>query len=279
MIGDAAARQWMGMLIHQGYGWRALFNFAAGVAGFILIANLFFLRESRAELVYTEPQVNPLNLFAGSDAKPKNFWELLKPLLFSRAFGVVCFLSLGCTIVRETFNLWTAVYLRDFFGHSASSAASTSAIFPAVGAASVFITGWISDRLGASGRSVVMFFGLSATALALIALTTLHSSAATSMWPLLLIGVVAFCLLGPYSYLGGAFALDFGGSQAGAASSGLIDGVGYLGGVVAGDSVARLSVAFGWRGVFVALAGVTALSALAAGYLYVYQRGLQSKEV
>jgi sugar phosphate permease len=93
----------------------------------------------------------------------------------------------------------------------------------------------------------------------------------------ILIAVVAFCLLGPYSYLGGAFALDFGGSQAGAASSGLIDGVGYLGGVVAGDSIARLSVAFGWRGVFLALSGVTALSTLAAGYLYFYQSGLQKK--
>jgi sugar phosphate permease len=277
LIGDAAARQWMGGLIHQGYGWRALFFFAAAVAGFILIANLFFLRESRIELGYSEPQVNPLNLFAGSDAKPKNFWELLKPLLFSRAFGVVCLLSLGCTIVRESFNLWTAVYLRDFFGYSASNAASTSAVFPAVGAASVFITGWISDRLGPTGRSIVMFFGLTATVVALVALMSLHAGVTTSIFPVLLIGVVAFCLLGPYSYLGGAFALDFGGSQAGAASSGIIDGVGYLGGVLAGDSVARLSVHFGWRGVFVALAIVTALSALAAGYLFLYQRGIRKE--
>jgi len=68
-----------------------------------------------------------------------------------------------------------------------------------------------------------------------------------------------------------------GGSQAGAASSGLVDGVGYLGGVLAGDSIARLSVAYGWRGVFVALTAVTALSALAAGYLYFHQRGMQRK--
>jgi sugar phosphate permease len=278
LVGDAAARQSMGLLIFWGYGWRTLFYVAAGVAGFLLIANLFFLRESRAELGYTEPQVNPLNLFAGSASKPKSFLELLKPLLLSRAFGVVCLLSLGCTVVRESFNIWTTVYLRDFFGYSAGSAASTSAIFPALGAASVFLSGWISDRLGVSGRSVVMFVGLSATALALVALTFLRGGVSQSMLPVLLIGVVAFCLLGPYSYLGGAFALDFGGSQAGAASSGLIDGVGYLGGVVAGDSIARLSVAFGWRGVFVALTGVTALSALAAGYLYLYQRGLQRRE-
>jgi len=69
--------------------------------------------------------------------------------------------------------------------------------------------------------------------------------------------------------LGGAFALDFGGKQAGAISSGMIDGVGYLGAVVAGDSVARVSVAFGWKGVFVALAAVSALAAIAGGRLFV----------
>jgi len=75
--------------------------------------------------------------------------------------------------------------------------------------------------------------------------------------------------LGPYSYLGGAFALDFGGKQASAASSGIIDGVGYLGAVAAGDSVARVSVAIGWQGVFVSLSVVSALAALGAGCLYI----------
>ena len=71
---------------------------------------------------------------------------------------------------------------------------------------------------------------------------------------------VAFCLLGPYSYLGGAFALDFGGKQAGAASSGIIDGIGYLGACSPADTVARVAGAFGWKGVFVALAGISALA-------------------
>ena len=97
---------------------------------------------------------------------------------------------------------------------------------------------------------------------------TMPSSLTGSLLPLVAIGTIAFCLLGPYSYLGGAFALDFGGKQAGAVSSGIIDGVGYLGAVVAGYSIARVSVAFGWKGVFVALAGVSALAALGAGYLY-----------
>jgi sugar phosphate permease len=132
----------------------------------------------------------------------------------------------------------------------------------------VLATGWLSDRLGANGRSLILFVGLSAAAAALLVLMSMRSSSTGSQLPLVAIGTVAFCLLGPYSYLGGAIALDFGGKQAGAVSSGIIDGIGYLGAVAAGDSVARVSVAFGWQGVFVALAAVSALAALGAGYLF-----------
>jgi len=97
---------------------------------------------------------------------------------------------------------------------------------------------------------------------------SLRPGATSPLLPLAAIGLVAFSLLGPYSYLGGAFALDFGGKQASAASSGIIDGIGYLGGVLAGDGVARVAVAFGWDGVFVTLAAVSAAAALCAGALY-----------
>ncbi len=99
LIGDAAARRGMGALIQCGYGWRALFYFAAAVAGVVLLANLFFLCESRSELGYPEAEVNPLNVFASPDSKPHSFWTLLKPLLLNRAFVFVCLLSFGTTIV------------------------------------------------------------------------------------------------------------------------------------------------------------------------------------
>ena len=268
LVGDAAARQWMGMLIQHGYGWRTLFYFAAAVAGFFFLANAFLLRESRTQIGHGEAKANPLSLFSGSESAPRDLRSLLLPLLRSRAYILVCMLSLGCTIIRETFNIWTPVYLRDYLGFSMSSAASMSAVFPAVGALSVLVTGWISDKLGTNGRSLLLFLGLSATAVALLLLMTMRSSTSGPLLPLLAIGGIAFCLLGPYSYLGGAFALDFGGKQAGAFSSGIIDGVGYLGAVMAGDSVARISVAFGWQGVFVALAGVSAVAAAGAGWLF-----------
>jgi sugar phosphate permease len=268
LVGDATARKLMGMLIDHGAGWRTLFYFAAGVAAACFVASFLFLRESRAQLGFEEAQANPLNLYSESESRPESVGALLRPLLTSGAFWIICLLSLGCTIVRETFNSWTPQYLHDYLGYSAGSAASTSAVFPGVGAVSVLLVGWLSDRMGINGRSLLMFIGLSATSAALLALMTLPPAAGTGWLPVLMIGLVAFCLLGPYSYLGGAFALDFGGKQGSALASGLIDGIGYLGSAATDRGAAEIAVSFGWQGVFISLAVVSALSAAGAGYLY-----------
>jgi sugar phosphate permease len=268
LVGDALARQQMGVLIGHGYGWRAVFLFAAIVAAVMLLASLLWLRESRVEAGHPEATPNPLNLFAATESPPASVGALLLPLLRSRAFLLVCVLSFTCTIIRETFNTWTPVYLRDYLGYSTSHAAALSALFPGVGALSVLLAGWLSDRHGLNGRSLLLFLGLTATAGALLLLMSLRPGAVPPLLPLAGIGLVAFCLLGPYSYLGGAFALDFGGKQASAASSGIIDGIGYLGGVLAGYGIARIAVAFGWDGVFVTLATVSGAAALCAGALH-----------
>jgi sugar phosphate permease len=272
LVGDALARQQMGLLIDHGFGWRALFVFAAAVAALALLASLLWLRESRVDEGHTPATPNPLNLFAQSEAPPASVWALLGPLVRSRAFLLVCLLSFGCTIVRETFNTWNPQYLHDQLGFSPSRSASVSAIFPAVGVLSVLGAGWLSDKLGLNGRALLMFLGLTGTAAALLVLMTVHAGATNTVFPVVMIGLIAFCLLGPYSYLGGAFALDFGGKQASAASSGIIDGIGYIGGTLAGNAVARVEDAFGWEGVFVTLAVISAVAALCAGVLYLLNR-------
>src|SRR5436853_161877 len=68
LVGDAAARQQMGMLIERGYDCRSLFVFAAIVAAVWLVASLLFLRESRAAEGHPEATPNPLNLFAASES-------------------------------------------------------------------------------------------------------------------------------------------------------------------------------------------------------------------
>jgi len=136
-----------------------------------------------------------------------------------------------------------------------------------VGAVSVVVAGWLGDRLGPNGRPLLLFAGLTATAFTLFALMMIHRGTSDAV-PIALVGLIGFCLLGPYAYLGGAMALDFGGKAAGAVASGIIDGVGYIGAVSAGVGGAKVAVAFGWTGVFATLAVVGMMGAIGAGMLY-----------
>ena len=268
LVGDAAARQQMAVLLEHGYGWRALFVFAALVAAVTFVASALFLRDSRVEEGHAEAKPNPLNLYADSESAPASIGALLLPLLRSRPFLLVCVLSFACTIVRESFNTWLPTYLHTHLGYSEARAAGLSSIFPWTGAASALAAGWLSDRLGLTGRSLLLLLGLIATAAGLLVLMGVASGTPGALLPLVTIAVIAFGLLGPYSYLGGAFALDFGGKQASAATSGLIDGIGYAGGALAGAGVALLYRAFGWQAVFGALAAVCALAAICAALLH-----------
>jgi OPA family glycerol-3-phosphate transporter-like MFS transporter len=268
LVGDAAARQSMSWLLDLGVGWRGLFVFGAAVAGFMFLCNLLLLRESRTEEGHPEPAVNPRNVFSGVPAAPRSFLERVSPLLRSRAFVTVCLMAFAATMVRETFNTWTPQYLHDFGNFSVSRAAALSAVFPAAGAVSVLLAGWLSDRLGSNARASLLIIGLTATTLAMYVLNAVPQGAAGGLLPVAMIGVAGFCLLGPYSFLPGAFALDFGGKEAAAAASGMVDGTGYMGGIAAGTVMAWLSVRFGWSGMFLALAVVSAVAALGAGYLY-----------
>jgi OPA family glycerol-3-phosphate transporter-like MFS transporter len=278
LFGDALARQFMALLIQQGLGWRGVFCACAVLFAALLAACVFLLRESPAEMGEAEPSANSLNLFAlsGSEHSPTNLRALLRPFFSSRVFWLACALSLGTTILRETFALWTPTYFAQQAGMSAAEAAAKSALFPLAGGVAVMLCGWMSDRLGRGGRARVMLAGLLLSVPALLALG-LGAGAGSPFWPVALVAIVAFLIIGPYSFLAGAISLDFGGKQASGTASGLIDGVGYLGGVVSGGGMARISVAHGWNGAFLALAGVAALSSLAAAAFLDHESRLAGK--
>lgn len=273
LFGDAASRQFMGALIAHGLGWRGVFWTAGGVLATLLLINMPLVKESPRELGLPEPEVNPANLFrqAGDLHTPRSVGALLGAFGRSRVFWLVCVLSLGMTIVRETFNLWTPTYFTQALGLSNADAAGKSALFPLFGGISVLLSGFLSDRMGRSGRAGIILCGMVLAGAALLILGLANFSG-TPGWPVALVALVAFLIIGPYAYLGGAIALDFGGKQGSGTASGLIDGVGYLGGVLAGSSVASVAVAWGWKGAFTALAAVTWLASIAAALYFVDQR-------
>lgn len=274
LFGDAACRFVMSLLLDAGMGWRGIFLTGAALLGLLMLANWIFLRETPQERGLPAPRANPLNVYAGEDEelgeKPLPLAAILRPLLTSFPFWLVCLLSLGTTLLRETFNFWTPTYFVQYVGLSSSQAASRSALFPFFGGLSVVVSGILSDRLGLNGRNRVLFGGLALVAFCLLALGFTPPSA--NPWVAVsLVALTGFLLLGPYAYLSGAISLDFGGKRGSASAAGIIDGVGYLAGYLSGDSVARVTVAFGWRNAFLLLAGVAFLTAVVALVLVVNQ--------
>ncbi len=269
LFGDALSRWFLATLIAWHLSWRAVFTVAAAVLGGIFVICLLFLRESPQQIGAPEPEANPANLFGkdGDRPAPQSFKTLLRPLLRSPMFWIVCVLSLGSTLVRETFGLWTPTYFIQAVGLTTAEAAGKSALFPLLGGVSVILCGWLSDRLGPRGRASVTFIGLALSGAVLMWLG-LGSFAGSRIWPVVLVSLVAFLIIGPYSFLAGAIALDFGGKQGASTASGAIDCAGYLGGVLSGNAVARISISFGWGGVFVALAAVAFLTAAAAAVFW-----------
>jgi sugar phosphate permease len=275
LFGDAACRYIMSLLLDAGLSWRGIFYSGAVFLGILMLANLIFLRETPKERGLPSPQVNPLNVYAGEKDEDSGqripLGAILRPLLRSFSFWLVCLLSLGTTLLRETFNFWTPTYFVQYVGLTGSQAASRSALFPFFGGLSVVVSGMLSDRLGLNGRNRVLFGGLALVSFCLLALGFTPASAN----PWVAVGLVAltgFLLLGPYAYLSGAISLDFGGKRGSATAAGIIDGVGYLAGYLSGDTVARIATRFGWKAAFLSLAGVAFATAVVALVLVIHQR-------
>lgn len=267
LFGDAACRWVMSALMAHGVGWRGVFLAAAGSLAVLLLANLMLLRETPEERGLASPKANPLNVYATNETAAERehtgLKAILRPLLTSFPFWMVCLLSLGTTLLRETFNFWTPTYFVQFVGLTSSEAASRSALFPLFGGVSVVLAGVLSDRLGLNGRNIVVVAGMAASTMCLVVLarTPGHASRVT---PVVLVTLVGFLLLGPYSYLAGAMSLDFGGKRGSATAAGIIDGVGYLAGWISGDTIARITVSYGWKNAFLVLAVAAFLTALVA---------------
>ncbi|HSV72780.1 MAG TPA: MFS transporter [Chthonomonadales bacterium] len=250
MLGDSVWRVFLGGLVARGFGWREVFTVAAGVLAVIGLACALWLRESPAARAQEPPEPAP--------SGPR---ELLAPLLASAAFWSVCLLSFGFTLIRESLDTWGPLFLAQA-GMTPGEAGKASSLLPLAGAVSVLLVGWLRDRLPAAALPWLLAGGL------LMAVPALAGAGAIGpanpVAGLALLIAAAFTLLGPYSLLSGAIAMDFGGRRGSATASAWINGIGYLGGMLAGVGIGGLAQRMGWQAAFLALAGVAAASCGAA---------------
>ena len=183
-------------------------------------------------------------------------------MLASPAFWILCASYVLLSVVRYSFWGWSVDYLVQA-GAGIGAAAATSALFPLLGSAGSITAGWVSDRLGAR-RGPVLAVMCAVLTLSIYVFSRLPVS--EGAWLAAALGLVGFTLYGPYSLMSGAMVMDFGGKEASASASGIVDGIGAAGAIFAGVGMGYLIDTYGWDGAFgiiVAMASVaTVLNAL-----------------
>jgi OPA family glycerol-3-phosphate transporter-like MFS transporter len=213
----------------------------------------------------------PTKRRAAAAAGPKSSTFSLRrtlDLFRERKFLVVVALSFTLTLLRETFNFWTVDFIRTEGGSTVSSAVAAflSTPFDLCGAAGIVLMGWVFGRLQPSGRQRLLVVILGSLALLLAVLPELFHF---GLWVLAAgVGLIGFLVYGPYSLLGGVLSVEVRGKEFAATVSGLVDGTGYIAGILSGTVFGRLLMIGGYRLGFEAMAGLTLIAAVLCCFLY-----------
>jgi sugar phosphate permease len=251
-VGSIAATDFAAYLLHE-HGWRASFFGPALCMLMVAFLVLLFLKrgdvgQSSAEHAPRESPTDAALRQAAQRAAYKN------PSLW--AFGARYFFI---KYVRYALLFWLPYYLSTTLSYSPETAAFISNAFEAGGVVGVILLGAFSDRARRLSRAALSISSLLGLALALLACSKFGPHVALTVASLALVGAL---LYGPDALLSGAAAQDAGGAAAAATATGLVNGIGSLGGILEGLTLPVFSAHFGWKAMFPLLAGLALCAAV-----------------
>jgi len=251
-VGSIVASSFAAYLLHRN-GWRAAFFGPAACMLAVALLILLFLKRGDQPL---EPATAAQAELDGEAQQAAQRRALRNPVLW--AFGASYFFI---KYVRYALLFWLPYYLHGTLGYAVDRAAYVSNAFEAGGILGVIAIGMFSDRVRRWSRATLSMLSLFGLALALLLCAALPQH---DLW--LTVGALALVgalLFGPDSLLSGAAAQDVGGTAAAATATGLVNGVGSLGGMLEGLTLPAISAHFGWQAMFPLLSGLALCAALA----------------
>ncbi|HZV02287.1 MAG TPA: MFS transporter [Planctomycetota bacterium] len=269
--GAAVALLFASALIAHKLPWQMLFVVPALVLAGVGLVVAPFLKSSPVDVGLPIPEDDAKPTIPDAEA-PSNYFSRFVQVMSDRKFVVMCGLSFVLTLLRTCFSTWLPTYFKDL-GDEAAAGTMKSMAFPVLGCAGTIVAGLVSDRWLQGRRAPVMCVFLLATVVALLGLVRLDPlSVALDVDRVVLacglIGAIGFFLLGSYSLVGGVAALDFGGRRTAGTAAGLLDGVGYLGGILAGSGVAEAVKQLHWSGAYGIMAVVALVGVVICGFLW-----------
>lgn len=271
-FGGVIATLFAGLLVSMGLGWKAIFIYPPIVLTLILIWSYFASKNSPEDVVpgtsFGQSSKGKKSLLHEPRGEEHNPWKVIKGLLNLPLYRHLLLFSFLTTFLRSIFFFWTPKLLVDL-GMGTTNAILKSALFPLLGCFGTIFLGWYTDNYAKNGdRARMMWIMLTGLliSLLLIAFEISELSNINLTWLVILTGLCGFFLLGPYSMSSGCLTLDIAGSEGAGSSSGMIDGLGYLGGALAVWGAGKLSDVLGWYQVFLFLA-FFALLAIFSAYM------------
>jgi OPA family sugar phosphate sensor protein UhpC-like MFS transporter len=249
-VGGIAAN-WVAGALLVSYGWRATFYgpalLLALMGGTVLL--LLAPGPRAAELATASP--------AGERAEVRKAQLVVLKSVELWSYGGCYFFI---KFIRYALLFWLPYYLSTTRGYPGDVAAWVSSAFEVGGVVGVIALGTYSDRARHIPRARLSALSLLGLCGALLAYTPLSAhGVAMNALGLAAIGALLF---GPDALLSGAAAQDAGGPYAAAAATGLVNGVGSIGGMFAGLAIPQISKALGWTALFPSLVALALLSAL-----------------
>ena len=276
-FGGVVATLFAGFLVAMDVPWQGVFIYPAMVLTLILLWSYFTSRSSPSDVVPgarpIEGETSKEQIADYGDEEQPPVSTIMKTLLRLPIYRQLLVFSFLTTLLRSVFLFWTPKFLFDI-GLGASSAILRSAIFPLLGVAGTVFIGWYTDHHARNGdRARMMWMMLSVLVFCMIAIAVL-SNASEPNFNLILffLGASGFFLLGPYSMSSGCLTLDIAGAKGAGSCTGIIDGMGYIGGAIAAFTAGILSDYLGWPQVFLVLSVFAVISTFSA---WLMSRGFQ----
>ena len=235
-------------LVSLGYGWRELFIIPA-ITLFIIMIYTYLASKPSPNAVFKNVYFGGNESNRDSYKKPPNnkvkTREIIVDLIKQNSVKNLIIFSFLTTLLRTMFVFWTAKFLVDI-GLENSNAILKSSIFPLLGVLGTVSLGWYTDLYSENGdRAIAMcvfLFGL-VLSLFLIAMMIPYQEQYQN-GIVLALGLSGF-LYGPYAMTSGCLALDIAGPHKVGTFTGLLDGIGYIGGAIAAWELATYQTCLG----------------------------------
>ena len=269
-FGSVLATLFAGFLVAQGVNWQGLFIYPAIILSAIWVWSFFASRSCPQDVVpgtkFGQSESDKHAIFADENHEAQvPVSHILSTLFSMELFRSLLVYSFFTTLLRSIFIFWLPKFFVDL-GLGASTAILKSALFPLLGCIGTIGLGWYTDKHAKNGdRAQAMWWMLAALTVCLGAISAaVAANVVHQNLILILTGLCGFFLLGPYSMSSGCLTLDIAGSRGAGSCTGMIDGIGYIGGALSVWGAGRISDALGWSEVFLVLAAFSLISTVAA---------------